>query len=136
LSKVQSIRCGFTALAFLIGAGTAAHAIEVLSSGPLYAGTSQYIAVCYIFNGGSENLTIGGLTLASVSGTAAQLTTNECGPTPATLAPNHSCGIAARVSNSIPYTCRFGLAPNKASARGVMEMRNISGITLRNAELR
>jgi len=136
LSKVQSIRCGLTALAFLIGAGTAAQATDVLSGGPLYAGIGQYTAVCYIFNGGPDSITLKGMTLASVSGAPAQLTHNECGAPPATLAPNVACGIAARVSNSIPYTCRYAISPDKVNARGVMEMRDISGVTLRNAELR
>jgi len=117
-------------------AGTAAQATDVLSGGPLYAGIGQYTAVCYIFNGGPDSITLKGMTLASVSGAPAQLTHNECGATPATLAPNVACGIAARVSNSIPYTCRYAISPDKVNARGVMEMRDISGVTLRNAELR
>lgn len=112
--------------------GSTAQAAEALAGGPLYAGTAQSIAVCYLFNAGTTDLTINGFALATPSGTPANLTTKQCGTT---LAARHICGIAATVSNSVPYVCRFVVSPDKANARGTLEMRAENEVTLQNTEL-
>jgi hypothetical protein len=47
-----------------------------------------------------------------------------------------TCGIAATVSNSTVYACKVSVSPSKRDVRGILEMRDASGVTIHNVEVR
>ena len=51
---MRSLLLGLTIVAAIPGV---VHA-DIMSSGPAYGGSTQSVAVCYIFNGGTTNLTV------------------------------------------------------------------------------
>jgi hypothetical protein len=104
-----------------------------LAGGPIDGGTAQRTAVCYFFNAGNANVSLGNPRITNLNGTAIPLTVNECG---GTLRLVSSCGIAAPVSNSTIYSCKASVTPSKRDVRGILEMRDANGATLQNIELR
>jgi hypothetical protein len=127
------MRSGLIAAMLVLGIGTTAHAQQILSAGPLFGGPSQARAVCYIYNSGTTPLGLSGTQIASQFGVVQTLVVNQCG---AALAPGQACGIAADIANNLPYTCKTVVSPNKSTARGVLEVRNSSQVSLTNVELR
>ncbi len=127
------MRTILTATAMMLALGSSAHAQQILSAGSLFAGSAQFRAVCYFFNSGTTNLGLTGPRITTPGGTPLALVVNECG---ATLPAGRSCGIAANVANNQACNCKVGVSPGKGTARGVFEMRNASGTSLTNIELR
>jgi hypothetical protein len=119
--------------ALTVASAAGAQAQQVMAAGALYGGVQQSRAVCYFYNSGTTNLGLAGAQISTPGGSALALAVNECG---ATLLAGRSCGIAANVANNQTYNCRVVLSPSKGAARGVFEMRNSSGISLTNVELR
>jgi hypothetical protein len=113
------MRSGFLALAALLGMATTAHAQQILSGGTLYGGPAQVRAVCYIYNSGTTSLQ--------------PLAVNQCG---STLLAGQACGIAANIAGNQVYSCKTVVSPNKANARGILEVRDSGQRTLQNVELR
>jgi hypothetical protein len=127
------MRSGTMTAVFLLGISTTAHAQQILSGGPLFAGPSQAVVVCYIYNSGTTPLGLSGTQLANQFGSVLPFSVNQC---EATLLPGRACGVAANIANNLPYTCKTVVSPNKNTARGVLELRNGSQVSLTNVELR
>ena len=127
------MRTILTAITLSLVIAGSAQAQAILSAGSLFAGSTQFRAVCYFYNSGTSNLTLTSPQITNSAGGAQTLVVNECG---ATLLAGASCGIAANVANTLPYNCRVTVSPGKGAARGVFEMRNSSGTSLTNVELR
>jgi hypothetical protein len=126
---------GSAAVALLLGLSSA-QAAE-LAGGPIDGGFVQDTAVCYFFNAGDGFVTLGNARITGLNGSAIPLTVNECGAVfPAVLPNGHSCGIAGKVSNNTIYSCQASVMPSKRDVRGVLEMRDSSGVTLQNIVLR
>ena len=70
---------GATALTFTLATG--AQAQEILSAGALFAGPTQFRAVCYIYSTGPGNLALGAVRITDNAGTSLPLVVNECGVT-------------------------------------------------------
>jgi hypothetical protein len=129
----RAIRTILTATALTLTLSAGAQAQQILSAGSLFAGSTQFRAVCYFYNSGTSNLTLVAPQITNSAGTALSLVVNECG---ATLLSGRTCGIAANVANNLPYNCNVAVSPGKGPARGVFEMRNSGGTSLTNVELR
>jgi hypothetical protein len=127
------MRSGFLALAALLGMATTAHAQQILSGGTLYGGPAQVRAVCYIYNSGTTSLGLSGTQLADPTGAVQPLAVNQCG---STLLAGQACGIAANIAGNQVYSCKTVVSPNKANARGILEVRDSGQRTLQNVELR
>ena len=128
------MRATILAALLTIGAGTAAHAQQVIAGGPLFAGPTQTTVVCYFYNSGTTNIGISGTRLATSFGNVPSFTVNECAT--GTVPPGRGCGIAANAVNNLPYTCKATISPNKGTTRGVLELRNSSQVSLTNVDLR
>ena len=117
-------------------ASTEAGAQQILAGGALFAGPTQFRAVCYFYNAGNTNLQLSGAQISAPAGGVLTLAVNECGPAGSTLLPGRSCGIAANVANNSAYNCKVVVSPGKGTARGVFEMRTSAQVSLTNIELR
>ena len=120
-------------LSVLLSMATAAQAADILSAGTIYGGPAQAKAVCYFYNSGTSTLGLSGTQLADANGTVLTLAVNQCG---ATLGAGQACGIAADIAGNQVYSCKTVITPNKKNARGILEVRNSSQVTLQNIELR
>ena len=114
----------------LFGAGAEAQGIY---GGSLYAGPTQFRAVCYFYNAGTQTVELRDPTITAPGGAALPLVVNECG---AQLLPNRSCGIAANVRTTLAYNCGTFVAPANLGLRGVFELRDRSGTSLTRTTLR
>ena len=106
---------------------------EEFGAGSLFAGPTQFRAVCYFFNASAANVDLLQPQISAPDGTALRLVTNEC---PARLQSRRSCGIAANVKSNLAYNCRVDVSPLRTRLRGVFEMRDRSGKTLASVEMR
>ena len=111
-----------TALTFTLATG--AQAQEILSAGALFAGSTQSRASA------TSSTPVG---IFDNAGKWIGQAVNDCG---VMLLGGRSCGIAANVENNQPYNCAVTVSPNNGAARGVLELRNSSGTSLTNVELR
>ena len=127
------MRLSLTAAVLSLALGSAAHAQQILSAGTIYGGPAQTTVVCYIYNSGSTAVSLAGTRITDQVGNTQALTVNQCG---ASLAAGQACGIAANAAGNTVYACRTVVSPNKANARGILEVRNGSQVTLQNVELR
>jgi hypothetical protein len=127
------MRSGLIAAVSVLCMATTAHAAQLLSAGTIYGGPAQTRAVCYIYNSGTTPLFLSGTQLADQNGTVQPLVVNQCG---ATLSPGTACGIAAVAAGNTVYSCKTMVAPGKATARGILEVRDAAQRTLQNVELR
>jgi hypothetical protein len=118
-------------LAFGLASGASA---DILAGGPLFAGPEQKVAVCYFYNAGSSSITLKNFRITDPGGVPVPFTVNECGPSPATLDPGKSCGVARDVVK-LPYNCRVSV-PDKTDVRGILELRDKDQNVLQNIELR
>ena len=126
------MRTILAAAALSLSLAVDAQAQAILSAVSLFAGPTQFRAVCYFYNSGATSLTLASPQITSPGGTPQALVANECG---ATLPAGRSCGIAANVANNVAYNCRVAVSPGKGAARGVFEMRTSGGTSLTNVEL-
>jgi hypothetical protein len=117
------------ACAAVIAGATAAKA-DTIASPPIFGGLSQTVAVCYIFNSGTTNISISSLVIWSDLGTG--LVEPKC-PTP--LVPGGTCSKLVTIARDRAYSCRVTLT-GKASARGSIEIRDSSANVLNRADLR
>jgi hypothetical protein len=101
--------------------------------GSLYAGPAQFRAVCYFYNAGAQTVELRSPAITAPGGAKLALVVNECG---AQLLPNRSCGIAAKVRNTVAYNCGTYVAPATLDLRGVFEMRDRDGTSLARITLR
>jgi hypothetical protein len=131
--KMRTILLG---IALMLGYTSGADAAEILSGGAIFAGPTQKVAVCYFYNSGNSSVTLKNFAITDPGGVSVPFTVNECGPSPATLAPRKSCGIARNVDAALPYVCKVVVAPEKTNVRGVLELRDQNQVVLQNIELR
>lgn len=121
-------------LPLALGLGVAGAEAAEMSGGPIDGGTGQRVAVCYFFNAGTSAVTITNPRITGINGSSATLTVNQCSGH--ALGVFTTCGIAANVSNSTVYACKASVTPSKRDVRGILEMRDATGVTIQNIELR
>ena len=126
------MRAVLVAAALGTALGTSAMA-EEFGAGSLFAGPSQYRAVCYFFNQSVASVSLSRPQISAPDGTVLRLVVNEC---PAQLPAGRSCGIAANVGTNLAYNCRVDASPVRTRLRGVFELRDRSGKTLASVEMR
>ena len=114
----------------LLGCSVVARA-DILATGPMYGGSTQTQAICYLFNAGTGPVTVTGNQIIREPNTNLALSVDSCG----VLAAGSSCGIAAVIVNNLAHSCKFVLSPSGADVRGVMEIRS-SNAVLQNSNLR
>jgi hypothetical protein len=115
----------------LTSLGTAAQA-EILAGGPLYGGTTQTDAVCYIFNAGAAAVSLGKPQIRTQNGSLKSLSSNNCS---ATLAARRGCAWAANIASNLAHECQMDVS-SKTDVRGSLEIRNSSLDILNSVELR
>jgi hypothetical protein len=118
----------------ILGLGVAGAQAAELSGGPIDGGFAQRVAVCYFFNAGTATVTLTNPRITGIGGSSATLTINQCSS--GRLGVFQTCGIAATVSNSTVYSCKVSVGPSKRDFRGILEMRDASGVTIHNVEVR
>jgi hypothetical protein len=114
----------------LLGLGVTAHA-DILAAGPLFGGSTQTVAACYLFNAGTGKVTVTSNQIIRESATNLALATDNCN----VLAAGTSCRIATNIINNAAHVCKFVLSPSAADVRGTMEIRS-GGTVLQISELR
>jgi hypothetical protein len=118
------------AAAFLALAPTA-HAATIFASGKLYGSSNQNLAVCYLFNAGSQTVQIFSSAINDESGNDNE-TENNCG---GALAPGAGCVVASfYIGGGTAYDCALTVN-STAGLRGSLEMRQDS-TTLQSQSLR
>lgn len=126
------MRAAILASATLLSLGGAAHAADVLAAGGLFGGPAQRSVVCFVYNGGTANVTITTPRIYQQGGFSLPLTSNTCG---STLTPGAICRVQA-VADNLPYSCRTTVSPDKANVRGMLEVRDVNDAVLHNIGLR
>jgi hypothetical protein len=123
--------CAAIGLMFLT---SAAYADDILAGGPLFGSPSQKTAVCFVYNGGTTNVTLAVPRILQPGGFPLPLTSNTCRTT---LAPGQICQVTAVIDN-LQYSCLTRIGPSKANVHGMLEVRdqNPFQVILQNTELR
>jgi hypothetical protein len=121
-------------LTLALGLGVSGAQAAELSGGPIDGGFAQRVAVCYFFNAGTAAVTLANPRITNIGGSSVTLTTNQCGS--GRLGVFQTCGIAASISNSTIYSCKVSVTPAKRDVRGILEVRDVNGVTIQNIELR
>jgi hypothetical protein len=121
-------------LVALITMGTAAHAVT-LAAGPLYGGSSQTVAVCYLFNADYANsVTVRRPEIISGGGTSLPLTVNNC---PSTLAAGKTCNFYVNpITNTQAFGCRVIVSGTGTNVQGTLDIRSSLGTVLQVEQLR
>ena len=122
------------AATIVVGMTSISHA-DTIASGPVFGSTAQGVAVCYIFNASTSNLTVSSIKIIrEPDGVALPVVTNNCPPTP--FGPGGICRTVSNVSSTNVVACRATVS-SKANARGSLEIRNSPNTaTLNSQELR
>ena len=115
-------------------AAVPANAADIIAGGALYGAPTQATAVCFIYNSGTAAVTLTGPTIYNPDGFSATSTIDTCHATPK-LGPGRICQVVVDVINR-PYSCRAVVAPQKDAVRGMLEVRDASGVPLQNVQLR
>lgn len=122
---------------FAAGLGTVlagtVYAAELMAAGGLYAGQSQAVALCSIFNGGSAAITLSGFKILGSNGATALQLGTTCS---STLTAGSTCRIWTGITATDTYACRVMVGPSKAAVRGTFELRNSNQNVLGRIELR
>jgi hypothetical protein len=107
----------------------------VFATGKIYGGSSQFSAVCYIFNSGSTPVTIISGAINDESGANA-VTSTTCQPDSTPLAPGAGCLFkASYVGPGSAFDC-YITAIDSAGLRGSLEIRDYSSALLQAQSLR
>ncbi len=107
---------------------------DVMSSGAAYGGSTQAVAVCYIFNGGTTNLTVTKVDIIKEPfGEIVPVVTQNCNG--GVFTPGRICRTVSNINNANVVACRATLSP-KGIARGSMEIRTSGNAPLNNRDLR
>ena len=122
-------------IAFITGlvvlSSTAALA-GILASGPVFGGTSQRNAVCYVFNIGAPTQISSG-AIRNQSGAIVASVTNTCNG--ATLPVFGTCAISIGPLAIQAYECTIQTLGTPVDLRGVMDIRDSTGKVLVNSDL-
>ena len=117
--------------ACLFGFANMCHAGQIASS-TIYAGFSQNIAFCIVYNGGSTTQTVN-VRLFDEAGNVLTGVSPTCG---APLGPGQYCSIAKiGISNDNAYACAAS-AGSASSLRGSLILQDGARVSLRSAPLR
>lgn len=120
----------FAMTLLMLGFGVAAHA-DILVAGPMFGGSTQTDAVCYLYNAGTGAVTVTSNQLIREPNINLTLNFDTCG----TLSSGRVCAIATNITNNAAHVCRFVISPSWADVRGTLEIR-AGGTVLQNSELR
>jgi hypothetical protein len=112
-----------TAAAFL-SIGTAANA-TTLVSGPLYAGTNQNNATCYLFNGGNSSIALPQILIIGNAGLQPPKINTCVG---SLLAPGTYCGVNVAITSTDAVACKIIVNPDGVDLQGNLQVRN--GLTV------
>jgi hypothetical protein len=123
---------GAAAIASILCTGVTGHADEILAAGSIYGGPKQVRAVCYVYNAGDAAFALSVPEIRDQNGQFVTLEIEQCG---LTLGAGRSCGVAANIANNSAYSCRVIVKP-PATARGILEVRDVNQNVLQNIELR
>jgi hypothetical protein len=151
--RLNSLGIALVASLALLLTGVAAHAQTILATGAIYGGLNTHTEACYLFNAGLSPVTIKSGTIYGENGpnfgfptsppyppNAVPITAlhfNSCGPSPATLLPGKTCGIASEDDTNQAWSCAFWIINSSTSnVRGVMDLRDINDNELINSNLR
>lgn len=101
---------------------------EFFGAGGVFGGPAQKRAVCYFSNLSNETIKLKGYKITDPNGTALTLAVDECSNIfGGLLNGGWTCGIAADVSNNLPYNCLSKISvANKPNVRGTFELRDAS----------
>ena len=114
------------ALALFVGCSGARADDEnnVLATGGVYGGPTQFAAVCYVFNAGDDRVSISNAVIRDQSGNIVPpFTTNSCAGQ--TLNPGKTCALDAATTNQA-YSCTI-TARRLSGLRGTMDIRGPGG---------
>jgi hypothetical protein len=112
---------------------TAAHADDILAGGALFGSAVQKTAVCFVYNGGTTNVTLAVPRISGPEGFTLSPTENSC---PASLGPGRICQVVVNIAGNLPYSCRTVVGPSKANVSGMLEVRDQNRAVLQNIQLR
>jgi len=120
-------------LVALITMGTAAHA-TILAAGALYGGSTQTVAVCYLFNAGPVLVTVTQPKIISGAGASIPLTFNNC---PSALFPGKICDFYVNpITNTQAFGCSVNVSGTGTDVRGTLDIRSSLGTVLQVEQLR
>lgn len=111
----------------------AAAALATVASGPAYGGPTQAVAVCYLYNAGPGNLSVGEIKIVrEPDGVALPVVSNNCGTG---FGTGGICRTVSNVNSGNVVACKATVSP-KASARGSLEIRNATNVILNSRDVR
>ena len=103
-----------------------------IASAPIYAGFTQHVAFCLVYNGGTTTQHVTP-AIFDENGTAQTGVNTSCLDP---LLPGEYCAIAKiNISNNVAYACAV-TAGNVTNLRGTMILQNSSDTSLRTTPLR
>jgi hypothetical protein len=119
-------------IAVLFGMSVTAQA-AILASASIYGGSTQSLAICYLFNAGNAAIGISNVQIfVQTSPRSVALSGNNCG---FTLAPGATCVFSATALNDRTYSCR-AVTSTAAGVRGNFELRQGGNTVLERADMR
>ncbi len=129
-----------TCLAAAIALAATTASATTLASSPLYGGTSQHYAVCYLFNASKGLVTVTSSSIVIESNGNDTLNSDSC--TGNTLRPHHSCAFGATFSDPVDqiatHVCQVtltGLSGALKGMRGTIDLRDTSAKILSSAPM-
>ena len=121
----------FLIIAVLFGMSVSGQA-AILASGSIFGGTTQNLAICYLFNGSNAAVGISNVQIfVQTSTSPVSLSGNNCG---LTLLPGATCVFSATALNDRTYSCK-AVTSTAAGVRGNFELRGGSTV-LERADMR
>jgi hypothetical protein len=121
-----------TVSALLLASSLPAARADIIGTGPGYASTAQYQAICLLYNAGSTAVTV----------TSVQIIREYTGPVALkatcngrTILPGNDCGATADTATNVAYACKAVIS-SKTNVRGTFELADFNYLPIYSEPLR